>query len=79
MKISGAPRFAHHVGRSSQATPAAVDNSAPLQTRPSSLIYWGRTVQIIRATSVSDISSIFDSSKYVKPLSFKCAFSAWEM
>jgi len=36
MKIPGAPRVAHRGVRSSQATPAAVDNSAPLATRPES-------------------------------------------
>ena len=32
MKVTGAPRVDHRVGRSSQATPATVDNSAPLVT-----------------------------------------------
>ena len=36
---------------SSQATSAAVDNSAPVQTRPFSLIYRGLAVQTNRATS----------------------------
>ena len=36
---------------SSQATSAAVDNSAPVQTRPYSLIYRGLAVQTNRATS----------------------------
>ena len=35
-----------------QATPAAVDNSASLQTRPMALIYRGSLVQINRATSM---------------------------
>ncbi len=52
MKVTGAPRVDHRVGRSSQATPATVDNSAPLQTRPSPLIYRGQTVQTNRATSL---------------------------
>ena len=51
MKIAGTLRVAHRVGRSSQATPAALDNSAPLQTRPSSHIYRGWAVQANRATS----------------------------
>jgi hypothetical protein len=38
---------------SSQATSAAVDNSAPVQTRPFSLIYRGLAVQTNRATSVA--------------------------
>jgi hypothetical protein len=38
---------------SSQATSAAVDNSAPVQTRPFSLIYRGLAVQTNRATSDS--------------------------
>jgi len=37
---------------SSQATSAAVDNSAPVQTRPFSLIYRGLAVQTNRATSL---------------------------
>jgi hypothetical protein len=36
----------------SQAPTAAVDNSAPVQTRPFSLIYRGLAVQTNRATSV---------------------------
>ena len=35
-----------------QATPAAVDNSASLQTHPMALIYRGMSVQINRATSM---------------------------
>lgn len=46
MEISGAPRVALRVGRSSQGTPSAVDNSAPLQASPSSLTYRGRTFQL---------------------------------
>ena len=54
MKSVGAPRVAHRVVRSSQATPAAVDNSAPIQPRPLTLIYRGQVVQINRATSVGN-------------------------
>ena len=43
----GAPRVAHRVVRSSQATPAAVDNSAPLQPAQVSVISRG---QLFRQT-----------------------------
>ena len=58
MKVTGAPRVDHRVGRSSQATPATVDNSAPLQTRPSPLIYRRQTVQTNRATSLGSPATL---------------------
>jgi hypothetical protein len=51
MKIAGAPRVSHRGVRSSQATPAAVENSAPLATRPQSTYKLGNVVQTSGATS----------------------------
>ncbi|MBP9229379.1 MAG: hypothetical protein KBF41_15010, partial [Azonexus sp.] len=42
----------HRGVRSSQATPAAVENSAPLATRPQSTYKLGNVVQTSGATSV---------------------------
>ncbi len=56
------------------ATPAAVDNSAPLQTRPSSLIYRGWTVQTNRATSkllLERAAELFDRRAAPEPVDLK--------
>ena len=48
-----------------QATPAAVDNSASLQTRPMALIYRGMSVQINWATSEPAIEIVPSDAKLV--------------
>ena len=47
-----------------QATPAAVDNSASLQTHPMALIYRGMSVQINRATSKTRFIKVVSNEIY---------------
>ena len=50
---------------SSQATTAAVDNSAPLATRPQSTYKSGNVVQTSGATSVHELCAPFLSLRFV--------------